>query len=85
MARHVMRRFGVGILLVAATLLLRTSTMDANHYGHCYPNEWGCNYTEGGYAFCFDQYTCLQPNPEGPVYACLCDGNALCDWVESAC
>lgn len=81
--RPVIRRLAVSALLVAATLLLRTSTVQAGwQWGTCDYNQngWGCDWAQSGYSFCFDQGTCLQ-EPVGVYHYCYCQGEFTCWWT----
>jgi len=84
--RSVMRRLAVSALLVAATLILRTSTVQAGwQFGPCSYNQngWGCDWSQMGFPFCFDAGTCLD-EPPGTQQYCYCQGEFNCNW-EPAC
>lgn len=84
--RPVIRRFAVSILLVAATLLLRTSTVQAGwQWGSCETNQnyWGCDWVQSGQPLCFDAGTCLE-EPLGTYHYCFCQGEGTC-WWEWSC
>jgi len=83
MSRHAIRRLFVTGLFLAAIVVLRTSTLDAGHWGACMPGE-GCGYNYDGFMFCFDGGTCLQPDEGGPMFYCACIGGQ-CDWWPGNC
>lgn len=81
--RPVLRRLAVSVLLVAAALLLRTSTVRAGwQFGTCEQNQnyWGCDWVQSGQPMCFDHETCLM-EPPGTYQYCLCQGEGNCYWT----
>lgn len=87
MNRRSIRQFALAIVLAGMAVLVSSRPAEAGwHEGYCAPEEWGCGYMYGAQPYCFDVYTCLEdPYNPGNYLGCVCDGNALCDWVPGYC